>query len=298
MKRERETSEAAALKRQRAADEGETTVFWRPQQPSRPLNERYARRRTAAYAAGAAVALVGSLVGLIGWARAPSAATANEATAVRGQSTAPARAPIRLAALSLVASAPIVDGLEAVLEAVDVTTVRASEATAGAVRRVAPRGSPVSRGSPLVTLRRPDLEPPRRLAALDALLEEYDESAPAIERARAEYEAAVARSSDAAVVRAPAAGIVVGAPLRPGDVAAAGDELARIAAAVQLVLPAGDVEGDVGDCRVALLDRGRVVVDGKLVPAVADARSRTVTLARFPADVPLGAVGRVKAVCR
>ena len=290
--------------------EGETTVFWRPSlplvAPDRP------RRRTYAFSAAIVVAAASSMAGFVGWARAPSATTNG------------ARAPIRLAPLALVASSTA-DDLAAVLEAVDVTTVRATDATAGQVRRALARGTPVARGSPLVTLSRADPEPARRLAELDALLEQYDESSPAatpsasapakaaasaaagglasapavaIERARAAYERAVADSRDAAMVRAPAAGIVVGTPPRIGEAVAAGAELARVAATVQLVVPARDVEGDGADCRVALYDRGRAVVDGTLIPTVADAGSRTVTLTRFPADVPLGAIGRVKAVCR
>lgn len=298
MNRERETGGGAEAKLlRRANDEGETTLFWRPppiaREPSPDCawkGERHARRRTAAYAAGAAVALAGSLVGLIGWARAAATSAA-----------APAFASTRLPAIALVASVAPHDELAAVLEAVDVSTIRATDDTAGIVRRVAALGSAVARGSPLVTLHRPDREPARKLAVLDALLEQYDESsgaAPAIDRAREDYERAVAGSRDAAVVRATAPGVVVGTPLRTGDVAAAGAELVRVAASVQLVMPAGDVDGEGSDCRVALLDRGRVVVDGRLVAAVPDVGSRTIALARFPADVAPGAIGRVKAVCR
>ncbi len=293
--------------------EGETTVFWRPSLPL-VAPDRPRRRRTYAFSAAIVVAAASSMAGFVGWARAPSSTTNGP------------RVPIRLAPLVLVASSSAAD-LAAVLEAVDVTTVRATDATAGQVRRAIARGTPVARGSALVTLGRADPEPARRLAELDALLEQYDESSPAapapaaaaapasaaastaagklasapavaIERARVAYERAVADSRDAAVVRAPAAGIVVGTPPRIGEAVAAGAELARVAASVQLVVPARDVEGDGADCRVALYDRGRAVVDGTLIPTVADAGSRTVTLTRFPADVPLGAIGRVKAVCR
>jgi hypothetical protein len=99
-------------------------------------------------------------------------------------------------------------------------------------------------------------------------------------------------------VHALAGGIVVGDPVRAGVTVEAGDELLRVASSVRLVVPAGDVEGSGGGCRVALLDRPGVVLDGRLLPGVPEARSRTVALTGFPADLPLGTVGRVKALCR
>jgi hypothetical protein len=48
---------------------------------------------------------------------------------------------------------------------------------------------------------------------------------------------------------------------------------------------------------VVLVDRPGVTLDGRLMPGAADARSRTITLRSFPADLPLGTVGRVRALC-
>ncbi|HEX4458280.1 MAG TPA: hypothetical protein VIA18_09945, partial [Polyangia bacterium] len=203
----------------RNPDDGETTIFWRPSLPLVAIGPP-SRRHAYADGAGLFVAILGSLAGVVGWARASST-----------QETTNARAPIRLAPIALVAASSSGDELAAVLEAVEITSVRAGDDNAGTVRRAVARGTPVTRGSPLVTVHRADPEPARRLAELDALLEQYDDAsptAPALERARAAYERAVAESRDAAVVRAPVAGIVVGVPPRVGEVVAGGAELARV----------------------------------------------------------------------
>ena len=112
MKHEPNSHERAQLPApRRSPDDGETTVFWRPSLPLVATSPP-PRRQTYAYGAGLFVALVGSLAGVVGWARAssPPAPTAN------------ARAPIRLSPIALVASAPS-DELAAVLEAVDVTKI-------------------------------------------------------------------------------------------------------------------------------------------------------------------------------
>jgi hypothetical protein len=183
----------------------------------------------------------------------------------------------------------------ALLEAVDVAPVRATAATSGVVRRAAARGTALRAGEALVELRRPNPAAAQKLDALNELYEESGNHEAEIERARAAYERA--RQPILLTVRAPGAGLVVGEPPRPGVALAAGEELARVAAAVRLVMAAGDVEGSGATCQVLLLDRPGVLLDGRLVPGP-DARSRSISLASFPADLPLGAVGRVRAICQ
>jgi hypothetical protein len=89
-------------------------------------------------------------------------------------------------------------------------------------------------------------------------------------------------AADGGTLRAPRAGIVVGEPPRPHAVVEAGDEVSRLAASVRLIVGAGDVEGDAATCRVVLLDRPGVLLDGRLLPGVPDARSRTIEARRLP----------------
>jgi predicted deacylase len=204
------------------------------------------------------------------------------------------------AATARVAGGPRVASLSAVLEAVDASSVRATAATAGVVRHSAARGSAIAAGASLVELRRSSPTAARKLAELNALIDEYEDSrehADEIARARSEYREA-ARAAIGSAVRAPRAGVLVASLVRPGDTVEAGDEVARVASAVRLIVGAGDVEGAGAACSVALLERPGLVLDGQLVPGVPEARSRTIALSSFPSDLPLGSIGRVKATCR
>jgi hypothetical protein len=208
----------------------------------------------------------------------------------------PARATAPIAAPPLPRASP---RMPAVIEAVDAVPVRATAATAGVVRRAVARGGALRAGDVLVELRRPNPAAARRLAELNELLDAYDDAgdhAGELARARAAYERA-AQQPTAVTVRAPTAGVVVGDPPRPGAAVEPGDELSRLAASVRLIVGAGDVEGDAARCRVLLLDRPGVLLDGRLLPGVPDAHSRTIEVAAFPANLPLGTVGRVRAIC-
>jgi hypothetical protein len=98
-------------------------------------------------------------------------------------------------------------------------------------------------------------------------------------------------------LRTPVAGVVVGETARAGTTVEAGDEVTRVAASVRVVLAASDVEGAGVACRVVLLDRKGLILDGRLVPGVAAAGTRTIAVKSFPAELPLGTVGRAKAIC-
>jgi hypothetical protein len=187
----------------------------------------------------------------------------------------------------------------ALLEAVDAVTVRASAATAGVVRRAVARGAALGAGEALVELRRPNPVAAQRLTELNGLLDEYDEGGDhtaEIARARAAYERAM-RIPATAAARAPFAGIVVGEPPRPGATIASGNDLARLAASVRLVVPAADVDGSGPTCRVVLLDRPGALLDGRLLPPGHDGTSRAIMLGGFQSDLPLGMIGRVRAIC-
>jgi hypothetical protein len=187
--------------------------------------------------------------------------------------------------------------LPARLEAVDAVTVRAP--TSGLVRRAAGRGVGLRAGEMLVELRHPNGAAAQRLAELNALLDEYEDSpehAAEITRARTAYERA-SRGPALSTVGAPFAGVVVAPPPRPGAAVAAGDELAQLAASVQLVVPSSDVEGNGAACHVVLLDRQGMLLEGQLVPSGLDAHTRTIALAGFPGELPMGMIGRARAIC-
>jgi hypothetical protein len=184
----------------------------------------------------------------------------------------------------------------AVLEAGDVFTVRATVATSGVVRKAAARGTALHAGEVLVEVRRANPAAAQKLEALNELYEESGDHEAEIERARQAYERA--RQPTQLAVRTQSAGVVVGEPLRPGVAVAAGEELARLSTSVRLVVAGSDIEGNGATCQVLLLDRPGVLLDGRLVPGAPDARGRTISLAGFPADLPFGTVGRVRAICQ
>jgi hypothetical protein len=266
-----------------------------PSEPFAERTERTARPRLGTKTwAGLAGAMLGVSVVLLGWA--VVIARSRHASIVSVAAAAPS------------VPAPAARGepsMPAVIEAVDAIPVRAT-ATAGVVRRAAARGAALRAGEALVELRRPNPIAAQKLAVLNDLADEYEDDdaadhADEIAHARADYEKAARLPDEVVVVRAPSDGVVVGSPPRPGTRVVIGDELGRMAASVRLILGAGDVDGRGTICRVVLLDHPAghpaALLDGRLLPGIPEARSRTIALSRLPADLPLGTVGRVRAIC-
>jgi hypothetical protein len=214
------------------------------------------------------------------------------AAAVRASEPAVARV-----AAPIAARAP--EATPAVLEAVDTVVVRASSTTVGQLRRVAARGSVVQPGDAVAELRRANPDVARKLQLLNELLDQYedvDAHADELARARADYQRAI-DTPRTVTVRARIAGVIVGDPVPSGTTIERGDELVRVAPSLRLRVPAADVEGSGVSCRVTLRDRPSATLSGRLVPAAADARVRTIEVARFPSSLAPGALGRVHAVC-
>jgi len=162
---------------------------------------------------------------------------------------------------------------------------------AGIVQWTATRGTPVRSGDDVVRFRRSLAAKQAELDRINEKLEDDDSNPGLIRRAHAlanELEntpvgGSIKSSFDGVVIETPA----VKSRLQPG----VGE--VRVARAVRLVLDAGAVVGNGSGCRVAFLGQ-RLAAEGR---RVVGGDAATIELTRFPAELTLDDLGRVRADC-
>lgn len=204
----------------------------------------------------------------------------------RNQSTVPA-APSPPGAPN--PSAPLPALVKAHIELDGAVELAAPEA--GIVQWTATRGTPVRAGDDVVRFRRSLAAKQAELDRINEKLEDDDSNPGLIRRAHA-----LANELDntplAGSIKSSFDGVVLETPATKSRLQPGVGEV-RVARSVRLVLDAGSVVGNGSGCRVAFLGQ-RLAAEGR---RVVGGDAATIELTRFPAELTLDDVGRVRADC-
>lgn len=179
----------------------------------------------------------------------------------------------------------------ALLQAIDVLIVPTH--MSGVVKEIVPRGTPVSAHETVADLEDGSLAKKRqRYEELRSKYADNDDYVEAIEEARLDLE-----KLHSTHLQTPSGGIVVSTSVKEGEKVKRGDEIARVAARVDLRLDSAAITFHAGigtGCKVTL--KPGATVDGTLSP-LSDGGWRTISLGRLPPDIEPGAMPDAHAVC-